>query len=136
MNSLEQPLSQPPQLWNPDAAGAWSILLSPIFGSFLIRRNWEAIGQDDKARTGKLWLIVSLFMIVPSLFIPFFGLFYLLVWYFTWQKPQTRFVRANWGNDYPRKPWGKPLIIGFACWLSVFGVMVFFLSMSAATWPD
>ena len=43
-----------PALWNPDAAGAWSLLLTPIFGSVLVRKNWQAIGDEAKARTGTI----------------------------------------------------------------------------------
>ena len=34
-----------PALWNPTAAGSWSILFSPIFGAYLHMLNWRALFQ-------------------------------------------------------------------------------------------
>ena len=56
-----------PALWNPNAAGAWSLLFTPIFGSFLLLKNWREIGADDKVRSARTWLIVSVVMLVPSM---------------------------------------------------------------------
>ena len=47
-NTVSPPDSPAPSLWNPDVAGAWSLLFTPIFGSVLLLKNWRAIGREDK----------------------------------------------------------------------------------------
>jgi len=113
---VPSPAASPPDLWNPDAAGAWSLLFTPVFGSVLLLKNWQAIGRDDKVKAARIWLIVSCVMFVLTIMIGGIGMIYIIIWYFAWQKPQTRYVKAQWGKDYPRKPWRKPLLVGFSCW--------------------
>ena len=36
-------------LWNPDAAACWSMLFTPLFGTILVIRNWEALGEPKRA---------------------------------------------------------------------------------------
>lgn len=106
-----------PALWNPNAAGNWSLLFTPVFGSFLVWKNWQAIGE---ARGGLVWFIVSLVLVLPSILLPGSALLYLIVWYYSSVRPQARFVRDRWGADYPRRPWGVPLLVGFGIWIVVF----------------
>ena len=113
-----------PALWNPNAAGAWSLLFTPIFGSVLLLKNWREIGADDKVRTARIWLVVSVVMLVPTMVAGLVGFIYIIVWYFAWQKPQATFVKERWGDDYPRKPWGLPLLIALGCWLALLAVVV------------
>ena len=113
-----------PALWNPNAAGLWSLLFTPIFGSVLLLKNWRAIGADDKVRSARIWLVVSIVMVVPTMVVGLVGFIYIIVWYFAWQKPQATFVKERWGNDYPRKSWGFPLLIALGCWLALAVVLV------------
>lgn len=121
-----------PVLWNPNAAGAWSLLFTPIFGSILLLKNWRAIGLEDKVRSARIWLIASVVMLIPVMLIGFVGLVYIIVWYFAWQKPQATFVRERWGTDYPRKSWAQPLLIAFACWFVVV-LVLFAIAMQMVT---
>jgi hypothetical protein len=101
-----------PALWNPDAAGAWSLLITPVFGSVLVRKNWQAIGDEAKVRTGTVWIAVSILLFAAVMIVPFGGLLwlpYIIVWYFAWQRPQRNIASAR--RDYPRKGWGAPLLI-------------------------
>lgn len=50
----------PPPLWNPNAAANWSLLFSPAFGAFLHMKNWQALGQPNKATSAKVWFVLSL----------------------------------------------------------------------------
>lgn len=115
-----------PALWNPAAAGSWSILFTPIFGSYLLMRNWDAMGEEGKARGSRNWMIVSILMLALSV-ITGIGLLYLILWYFAANRPQIQYVNERWGNDYPRQPWGKPLGIAFALWLIPTGLILFFI---------
>lgn len=44
-----------PKLWNPNATTLWSLLFTPIFGSLLQNKNWEALGEQEKADNSKNW---------------------------------------------------------------------------------
>jgi heme/copper-type cytochrome/quinol oxidase subunit 2 len=110
-------------LWNPDAAGAWSLLFTPVFGSILVRKNWKAIGDEDKVRQGAIWLGASIVMLLATIFIGILGFFYIIVWYFAWQRPQAQFIRERWGKDYPRKGWIVPLLAALGIYIAVVVVL-------------
>jgi hypothetical protein len=114
-----------PELWNPGAAASWSLLLSAAFGAFIHMKNWEALGEPDKAAAAKKWVVAYfvtiLGFVLMGAFLPnnrailgvlrlcSFGL--LLAWYFVSGKPQLDFVKARYGKDYPRRGWAQPLLI-------------------------
>ena len=100
-----------PALWNPDAAGVWSILFTPVFGSYLLLKNCQAIGDVDKIQAGRLWLGISVVMLIVSAMLPLVGLGYIILWYFLWQAKQTAIIRARWGANYQRRSWAAPLAI-------------------------
>jgi len=114
------PDGPPPALWNPDAAGAWSLLLTPIFGSILLRKNWEAIGDPAKVRAATIWLAASIGIVIALwLYFPLGGLLYIYVWHLAWQRKQTDYVSDRWGTDYPRKGWLLPVTVGIVTQLGV-----------------
>ena len=100
-----------PPLWNPNAVGLWSFLLTPVFGSTLLLYNWRAIGDAAKQRESLVWLWVSVAMLVVCMLFPVVTLPYLVTWYLSWQSKQTKYVVARWGNGYTRRGWGRPLAI-------------------------
>ena len=53
-----------PPLWNPNAAALWSLLFSPVFGAWLQMRNWQALGDSQKAQQSWYWCLASLLLIV------------------------------------------------------------------------
>jgi hypothetical protein len=137
-----------PPLWNPNAAANWSLLFSPAFGAFLHMKNWEALGEPEKASAAKVWVIVALVLVfglpLVSLLVPamagfqsifrLFGLVLLISWYSSSGRPQARYVKDRFGKDYPRRGWGKPLLIAFGAAIAyAFAVGILaFLVMSAA----
>ena len=142
-----------PALWNPTAAGAWSLLFTPIFGAFLHMQNWKALGQPDKAATSKQWIFGSIAFIVATTLLAFFtipssktldnisnfsGLILLVVWYYAIGKSQQNHVAARFGKTYPRRGWAIPILtaIGIAV-LFVALLMLFAILFIAAGWaPD
>ena len=133
----------PPALWNPNAAACWSLVFSPAFGAFLHKRNARNLGRTDEAKANRVWFYASLAylgLVLISIFIPaipnvvFSGaaLGVLLGWYFSLGKKQIQYVKSQLHNGYTRKPWSKPLLVAFGCFVG-FMVLVTILSVAAAT---
>jgi hypothetical protein len=130
------PNGAPPALWNPGAAANWSLLFSPLFGAFLHMKNWEALGQPAKASAARVWAIVIPVVMVGSSVVAVLmpanrslggfsrlgGFLLLIAWYASSGRDQMAYVKSNFGNDYPRKGWGKPLLFAIA---ALFGFFVF-----------
>ena len=120
-----------PALWNPSAAARWSILLTPAFGALLQMKNWQALGEPERAASSKVWAIVNLLalgaIVVASAFLPdtktldalsraaAVGL--LLAWYFSSGRKQSPFVRARFADSYPRRGWTQPLLLALAAFV-------------------
>ena len=121
-----------PALWNPGAAAGWSLLLSPAFGAFLHMRNWQALGEPEKAATSRTWIVISisvlLLLAVGAAFLPdskaidglsrIVGLALLLSWYYSIGKSQVAVVKGRFGKVYPRKGWTKPLLVAVAAFVA------------------
>jgi hypothetical protein len=133
------PTTQPPALWNPNAAACWSLLFSPAFGAYLHARNAEVLGRGDEAKANRVWFYVSIAYLVFALvttFIPAIpeGLFRLAAiallvgWYFSLGKKQILYVKETWRDGYVRKPWKKPLLIAFGYLIGAF-VVLFILAV-------
>jgi hypothetical protein len=124
---------------------AWSLLFSPAFGAFLHMKNWQALGEPQKAAASKAWFIGVLIAVsviaIASLFVPaldsatrLFGLPLLLAWYFGSGRAQVEYVKGRFGTSYPRKGWGTPILITIgitAVYLTLF--VVVFTMIGAAT---
>jgi len=127
-----------PALWNPGAAARWSLIFTPTFGAILHAKNWAALGEMEKARGQRIWAIANLVyvlvVIAGSAMLPdskgldaivrFSGLGILLAWYFTGGKVQVAYVKEHFGDNYPRRGWGAPLLIAVACFAALVGVMI------------
>ncbi len=142
-----------PALWNPTAAGAWSLLFTPIFGAFLHMQNWKALGQPDKAATSKQWIFGSIAFIVATTLLSLFmapssktlenisnfsGLILLVVWYYAIGKSQQNHVAARFGKTYPRRGWAIPILtaIGIAVLFFALLMVLVILSIAAGWLPD
>jgi hypothetical protein len=119
------PRQDSPPLWNPNAAANWSLLLTPAFGAFLHMKNWEELGEPDKAAAAKTWVIavVSILVALPLAIVlvpglrgsqnvsSLVGLVLLITWYVSSGRGQIRYVKERFGKDYPRRGWGRPLFM-------------------------
>lgn len=122
-----------PRLWNPAAAGCWSLLFTPIFGAALHMKNWRALGNEEKAGHARMWMIASIVILgcvlIASMVLPdskeldriarSFNMGLLVAWYVTSAREQQKLVKERFGKDYERRGWLKP--IGLAL-LALFGV--------------
>lgn len=114
-----------PELWNPNAAANWCLLFSVAFGAFLHMKNWQALGEHKRAASAKVWVIISAvvvvgFVLITSLFpenkgvgalLQMLTIAFLFAWYFGSARAQAKFVKERFGDSYPRKGWGKPILI-------------------------
>jgi len=127
-------------IWNPNAACNWSVLLSPAFGAYIHALNWMTLNEPERARSAKVWFHVSLLMTaivgllsvvgVDKQTLRYLGVVYLVIWYFANGRSQARYVKERYGKDYPRRPWGKPLLIAIAVFV-VSIILVFVLVVMA-----
>ena len=131
-----------PALWNPNAAASWSLLFSPVFGAYLQMRNWQVLGEGQKAQVSWYWCTGSLAAIVALVILSVLlpesnplqpivdrsGVIILLAWYLSNGKQQPAYVKERFGKDYPRKGWGAPLGVAFAAIVGFF-VILFVLGM-------
>lgn len=113
-----------PALWNPNAAASWCIIFSITFGAVLHMKNWEALGEKDKAASAKIWffssLVLWIVLILSNIVAPGQGasgplrlIFFVLLisWYFASAKSQVAFVESRYGTNYPHKGWLKPILV-------------------------
>jgi hypothetical protein len=136
-----------PAIWNPNSAANWSLVFTPAFGAYLHMKNWEALGEPAKASSAKVWVLVTLLILVGTTVAAAFlpnprlldgvprnaGFVLLLSWYFSSGRGQAEYVKSRYGKDYPRRSWGKPLLL--AC-LALVGFIVFIVVLSVvATAP-
>jgi uncharacterized protein YhhL (DUF1145 family) len=130
----------PRPIWNPNAACNWSLLLSPAFGAYIHALNWMTLNEPARARSAKAWFYVSLLMTgifgllsvvgVDKQALRYLALLYLVIWYFAAGRPQARYVKERYGTDYPRRPWGKPLVIAVAAFVAFFILVLVLVVMT------
>lgn len=142
--ATQGPVQSAPALWNPSAAARWSLIFTPVFGAILHMKNWQALGEPEKAARAKAWAWASFAFIViltiVSAVLPdskaldglsrAAGLGILVGWYYSSGKEQQTYLAVRFGKLYPRKGWTKPLLLaiaGIACFFVaaiVVGVIV------------
>jgi hypothetical protein len=129
-----------PALWNPNAAVNWCLLFSPVFGTWLHWKNWQALGEQGKARSAMGWLVAAVAVLVISMVVAIaneaggraFNFLFLLVWYFAAAKAQAKFVKERYGDRYPRRGWLLPIGIALGAFVVlVFGVMAVAFAIAA-----
>jgi hypothetical protein len=115
---LPSPRAPARPLWNPAAAVNWSILFTPIFGAYLHTKNWEALGEPARARSSIIWFWVNLVLIGIAVLGPLnekatggVMLWMLILWYIFAARKQISYVRERFGKNYPRRSFGKPILI-------------------------
>lgn len=121
-------------LWRPSAVAVWSLVFTPVFGSYLLMRNWQALGQPHAAVAARRWLRASLGVLALELFfgavnrrlngsfplVQWLALAWLGLWLLAAAMPQWQLVRRRFGRAYARRGWNGALAtavaFGFASW--------------------
>jgi len=135
-------------IWNPNAAANWSILFTPAFGSYLQMLNWRTLNESAKASSAQSWFYASLLMLFICFLIGTFvsdredryiilwwlSFPYLITWYLAAGRSQAKYVKAKFGTNYPKKPWGRALLIAvgalIGCWVVAFALGFIFRAMT------
>jgi purine-cytosine permease-like protein len=132
-------------IWNPNATSNWSILFTPLFGSYLQELNWRALGEPERAATSKRWFYASVGEIVVLFLLGLFAtpenllgeairpfaFIYLVTWYFLSGRRQATYVNERYGDGYTRRRWGRPLLIALGIsvvWFFASGILATILS--------
>ena len=116
-------------LWRPSAVALWSLVFTPVFGSWLLMRNWQALGQPHAAAAARRWLHASLGMLALELcagainrrlnggahLMQWLALAWLGLWLLAAARPQWQLVRRRFGRAYARRGWNGALAIAVAC---------------------
>jgi len=133
-------------LWNPNAAAAWSLLFTPLFGAYVHMLNWRALGDAEQEQASLRWVYAGVFGIVVALLLEGTSLdhtrgdslthtvefIFLLAWYFMSAHAQAKTVKARYGSSFPRRSWRTPLLTalaGFALYVGVVAVMGIFIGI-------
>lgn len=121
------------QLWNPRVATCWGLLLSPAFSAFIHMRNWQTLGQEDKAAEARAWIVMACLLpalgqaLVRDLALPAsIGLALLLAWHVWGGRGQERYIAAITGGAYVRRPWSRKI-------LGALGVIIAIAVVSAVS---
>ena len=129
----------PSPLWNPNAAGLWSLPFSPAFGAYLHMLNWRALGDEQRAAGARRWFLVGVGLLVVYLVLSVvalrgwpvanvlsqaLSLGFLIAWYFASARGQVTYVKEQYGDGYERRPWGKPLGIAVGLMVVYFVVSI------------
>lgn len=120
------------------AADLWSLLLTPIFGAYVIKSNWKILGQEQQEKRSKTWLIALIIVYIAGILFLSGGvcslifLVALLTWFFLECKPQKKHLDDR-KIDYQKRSWkslvpkAEGILIG--AWI-VFEI--FFMIIAAA----
>lgn len=115
-------------LWNPDMAGLWSLIFTPLFGSVIVYLNWKALGEGVRAKNTIPWIILSFIIIAVLVFYDRFLVIYILMWYFLCQRRQTLFIKEHYYGKWERKSWLKPILLAFGG-MAAFIVVIIFVTL-------
>ena len=121
-----------PELWNPHIAVLLSVFFTPIFGTWIIAKNWEVLELPNRAKKSMIWVLFGIIFLSLNFASPLpTGPFYLLVWYFVSAKAQTKYIKQNYANTgYDKKAWGKPILFGFAAFFAMVTIASLYMTQS------
>jgi len=117
-----------PALWRPSAVAAWSLLFTPVFGSWLLMHNWRVLGHAHAAHSARRWLLASVLVLAleglagaisarvngNAPFAQWLALAWLGLWLLGAAAPQWRVVRRRFGRRYARRGWNGALGVAVA----------------------
>lgn len=114
-----EPAAENPELYAPQTAAKWSLLFTPVFGAYVLKNNWKALGQAPQEKRSKNLMIALVVIYAAGLLflneVPciILHLVALAGWYFAECRAQIKYLAEN-KLDCQQTKW-KPLIQKAAC---------------------
>jgi hypothetical protein len=147
LNETVAPTENIPALWSPGVAAGLSFFLSPIFGAIINMKNWQAMGEMEKAGQSKMWIFGTVAyyvaLIVLAVFVPEnrsmdwlyrgAGIGFFIAWYMVSGKDQKDVVEYRYGKSYVKRGWTKPVLITFGIYIAF---VVAFTAILIVAFPD
>jgi ribosomal protein S27E len=122
-NAIEPSTSVAPALWNPGAAGIWSLFIPWAMGPFLIAQNWRSLGESQRANRAMNWFYAALVFTASVPFlrfvlpVPIGGFVYLignptalLIWNWAECESQRKLLKNLFANRYERRGLFFPIL--------------------------
>ena len=123
--------SAAPALWTPKWLGLLSLFFSWGFGAFLVAKNWTAMGEPARSKVSMRWFygflawiafcVVTTPFDLPTRLFWFVACGIFVAWMVKDLTPHKKSVEERFGEDFPRKGWGMPILAGVGV---LCGVMV------------
>ena len=111
-------------LWSPLGAAAYSLVLTPLFGSALMYLNWSRLARPRRARIAALWFWGSagwllFFVATPAAWHPplWAYLVFLGAWFGLVAYPQHLSLQNRFATGYRRATWTPAIAVGSGCLL-------------------
>lgn len=139
------------EIWDPRKIIGWSVLLTPILGTYMFSKNWEVLERPDKASSSLRWFYVCLayYLTLPitSYFLSSISVFSeaveplmlivpVLIWICFPGLEHLKYVKKNKSVLNTEKSWRTPLTVAFGILLGAIGVLVATGIIAVLTNPD
>lgn len=120
-----------PALWSPGVTAVLSFFLSPVFGGIINMKNWQAMGEPDRARESKIWAIGTVvfyaLLIAAEVWLPettakswlsrLAGLAFFITWYMMSCTEQKEVIMYRYGTAFPKRGWTIPVLAAFGAYI-------------------
>lgn len=131
------------EIWNPGAAANLSLVFSPLFGAYLHYRNWQILGEQERAAAAKKWLYAGIGLLAVTTLgaladknLSGLWLVFLFAWYFAAAKAQIKYVKEWLGASYQRKSMVKPSGIALASLVAYIGIFATAVTLNDSNGAD
>lgn len=135
-----------PALYSVNLIVVLTLIFTPIFGAQLQSLNWQALGQQSRARASQFWVrttlwMIALFIVAQVIFdeimVPAAGVYFLFVLWFAWfvttGRHQLAYVSRHVGKNYTKRPIGRAIMLGAAGW-TFYTAVTMTVSLGLALW--
>ncbi|QMT30996.1 hypothetical protein [Alysiella filiformis] len=141
-------LAESPMLWNPKAASIWAFFLSPVLGSWLYALNYRELGDEAEAQKHMkvvwgLLVLYVVFMLITILtgfnFPLIISLLIWFAWYFGIAQQHINEIQNEFGDDYERRPWLKPIgltVLAYVGYFVLYMILAFLAMIAGVIHPS
>lgn len=128
-----------PELYNPAAAAAWSLLFTPVFGAWCILQNCKSLNDRRGVSRARQWIagltaVMILLMFLPSNLMDKLGsCLLLLIWLWGHWRPHAGKIGET-VPEYRKKGWLRPIfcVCGLLFLIALLGTVVLMVAVRQA----